>query len=47
MILLGILFLVLGFLFNIPLLWTLGIILAVIGAVLWVVPIGGRTRRWY
>ena len=50
MIILGIVCLVLGFLLGIPILWTLGIILAVIGLVLLLVgghhPVGGR-RYWY
>ena len=51
MIVLGIVLLVLGFLFHIALLWTIGIIVLVIGAVLAVAgatgrAIGGR-RHWY
>ncbi|HEV7581901.1 MAG TPA: DUF6131 family protein [Mycobacterium sp.] len=51
MIVLGIVLLILGYLFTIPLLWTIGIVLIVIGAVLWVLgsvgrPVGGR-RYWY
>ena len=48
MLVLGIILLVLGFLFSIPI-WTLGIILAVIGAVLWIAEGSGATwgRRWY
>jgi hypothetical protein len=51
MIVLGIVLLILGYLFAIPLLWTIGIVLIVIGAVLWVLgsvgrPVGGR-RYWY
>jgi hypothetical protein len=33
---LGVIFLILGYIFAIPILWTIGIILAVIGAVLWI-----------
>ena len=49
MLVLGIILLVLGFLFSIPILWTLGIILAIIGAVLWIAEGSGATwgRRWY
>ena len=51
MIVLGIVLLVLGFLFHIAVLWTIGIIVLVIGAVLAIAgatgrAIGGR-RHWY
>jgi hypothetical protein len=51
MIVLGIILLVLGFLFKISILWTIGIVLLVIGAVLAVLgnmgrAVGGR-RHWY
>ncbi|BBY23935.1 DUF6131 family protein [Mycobacterium stomatepiae] len=51
MIVLGVVLLILGYLFAIPLLWTIGIVLIVIGAVMWVLgsvgrPVGGR-RYWY
>lgn len=50
MLILGLVLLVLGFLFGIPILWTIGIILALVGIVLLIVgashPIGGR-RYWY
>ncbi|GBG40832.1 DUF6131 family protein [Mycobacterium montefiorense] len=51
MVVLGIVLLILGYVFAIPLLWTIGIVLVVIGAVLWVLgsvgrPVGGR-RYWY
>jgi Family of unknown function (DUF6131) len=51
MIVLGIVLLILGYVFAIPLLWTIGIVLLVIGAVLWILgsvgrPVGGR-RYWY
>ena len=42
MIILGIVLLVAGFLFNISLLWTIGLILLIIGLVLMVM---GRTGR--
>ena len=50
MIVLGIVLLLLGFLLNVSILWTLGIILLVVGAVLYLLgslgrPVGGR--RWY
>ena len=51
MIVLGIILLVLGFLFGIGILWTLGIILIIAGAVLWVLgaigrPVAGRTHYY-
>jgi hypothetical protein len=51
MIILGIILLVLGFVFGIPVLWTIGIILIVAGAVLTILgatgrAIGGR-KTWY
>ena len=51
MIVFGILLLILGYFLKVPVLGTLGIILLVIGAVLWVLgsvgrPVGGR-RYWY
>ena len=51
MIALGVVLLILGFVFRIHLLWTLGIVLLVVGAVLWIMgsvgrPVGGR-RYWY
>ncbi|EID12131.1 hypothetical protein MXEN_13746 [Mycobacterium xenopi RIVM700367] len=51
MIALGVILLILGFVFGIQLLWTLGIILLVIGAVFWILgavgrPVAGR-RYWY
>jgi len=46
---LGVILLILGFIFAIPILWTIGIILAVIGAVLWIADASGSAwgRRWY
>ncbi|MFI0187663.1 DUF6131 family protein [Streptomyces sp. NPDC017082] len=51
MIALGVLLLILGFLFHIGILWTVGIILLVIGAILWVLgsvghAVGGRRHYW-
>ena len=51
MILLGVLLLVLGFVLGINLLWTLGIVLVVIGVVLFALgglghPVGGRNYWW-
>lgn len=50
MIILGIVLLILGFLFHIGLLWTLGIVVIVIGAILAVLGATGRAvggRRHY
>jgi hypothetical protein len=51
MIILGIILLVLGFLFHIPILTTIGIIVLVIGAIFWIMgsvgrPVAGR-RYWF
>ncbi len=51
MIALGLICLILGFVLGVSILWTIGIILLVVGAVLWVLgsvgrPVGGR-RYWY
>ena len=51
MIVLGAILLILGFVLHINVLWTIGIILLVIGAVFWLLgtigrPIGGR-KVWY
>ncbi|MFD5399561.1 DUF6131 family protein [Streptomyces sp. NPDC127097] len=51
MIVLGIILLVIGFLTGIGILWTIGIILAVIGLILWVLgamghAVAGRKHYW-
>lgn len=51
MIVLGIILLVLGFIFSINILWVIGIVLVVVGAVLWLLgsmdrAVGGR-RHYY
>lgn len=51
MIVLGAILLILGFVLHVNLLWTIGVILLVIGAALWILgsvgrPVGGR-RYWY
>ena len=51
MIVLGLVLLLLGFLLKISILWTIGIVLIVIGAVLYLLgstgrAVGGR-RHWY
>lgn len=51
MIVLGIVLLLLGALLSVPILWTLGIVLVVIGVVLWLLgsaghAIGPRNHYW-
>ncbi|MGA8254134.1 MAG: DUF6131 family protein [Mycobacterium sp.] len=50
MIILGIVLLIAGFVFKIAILWSIGIVLVVIGAVLWILGSMGRAvggRRHY
>ncbi|MEU1622357.1 DUF6131 family protein [Streptomyces sp. NPDC005722] len=51
MLILGISLLIIGFLTGISILWTIGIILVIIGLVLWVLgavghSVGGRKHYW-
>ncbi|HWF57826.1 MAG TPA: DUF6131 family protein [Candidatus Dormibacteraeota bacterium] len=51
MILLGVILMIIGFIAGIPILWTLGIILAVIGVILALMgsmgrAVGGRAHYW-
>jgi len=51
MLILGLVLLLLGFLLSVPILWTLGIILLVVGAVLFLLgstgrSVGGR-KHWF
>jgi hypothetical protein len=51
MIVLGIILLLLGYFLHVPILTTIGIVLLVIGAILWILgsigrPVGGR-KVWY
>ena len=51
MIVLGIVLLICGFVFQVPILWSIGVVLLVIGAVLWILgsmghAVGGR-RHYY
>ncbi|HWD94995.1 MAG TPA: DUF6131 family protein [Acidimicrobiales bacterium] len=51
MVIFGVVLLIIGFLLGVPILWTIGMILLVIGVVLWVFgaighEIGGR-RHYY
>lgn len=51
MIALGVVLLILGFVFNVYLLWVLGVVLAVVGAVFWLLGAAGHAvagrRYWY
>ena len=51
MIVLGIILLIIGFIAKVPIIWTLGIIIVVIGAVLALLGFAGREiggrRHWY
>jgi hypothetical protein len=47
MIAIGILIAILGFFLNFYALEAIGVVIAVVGLILWFVPVGGRTRRWY
>jgi hypothetical protein len=44
-ILLGVILLILGVIFSVGILWTIGIILIVVGAILWL--LGSMDRRHY
>ena len=51
MIVLGLILLILGVLLNIGILWTIGVVLIIVGAILWILgsmdrAVMGR-RRWY
>ncbi|WP_166430017.1 DUF6131 family protein [Nesterenkonia sphaerica] len=51
MIILGVILLILGAVIDIPILWTIGIILVVVGAILWILgalgrAVGGRKHYW-
>jgi cbb3-type cytochrome oxidase subunit 3 len=43
MILLGVILLIIGFVAKVAILWTLGIILVLVGVVLWALGASGRT----
>ncbi|WP_375489286.1 hypothetical protein [uncultured Jatrophihabitans sp.] len=51
MILLGVILLIIGFVAKIAILWTIGIVLVVIGAILAILGMAGREvagrRHWY
>jgi Family of unknown function (DUF6131) len=51
MIILGVLLLILGWLLGVGILWTIGIILIVVGVILWILgsmgrAVGPRTHYW-
>ncbi|MFE2145091.1 DUF6131 family protein [Streptomyces sp. NPDC059456] len=51
MILVGLILLLIGFLTGLSFLWTIGVILLVVGAVLWILgsvghAVGGRRHYW-
>uniref|UniRef100_A0AAU2UWU4 DUF6131 family protein n=1 Tax=Streptomyces sp. NBC_00003 TaxID=2903608 RepID=A0AAU2UWU4_9ACTN len=51
MIVLGVILLVIGYVAGIAILWTIGIILVVLGAILWLLgsvghAVGGRRHYW-
>jgi hypothetical protein len=51
MLILGLILVIIGFVAKIAILWTIGIILLVIGGVLWILgsmgrPVGGRRHYW-
>ncbi|MFJ9413561.1 MULTISPECIES: DUF6131 family protein [unclassified Streptomyces] len=51
MIVLGIILLVIGFLASISILWTIGIVLVVVGVILWILgslghAVAGRKHYW-
>ncbi len=50
MIILGIILLLLGVVTGIPILWTIGVLLVIVGAILWILGAAGREvggRRHY
>jgi hypothetical protein len=51
MIVLGVILLILGFVFGVGILWTIGIILVVLGVIFWVLGAMDRAmfgrRHWY
>lgn len=51
MILLGVVLLIIGFVASVQIIWTLGIIAVVVGAILAILGMGGREiagrRHWY
>jgi hypothetical protein len=51
MIIVGVVLMLIGLLLAIPILWTIGIVLVIVGAVLWILgatgrAVGGRNHYW-
>jgi hypothetical protein len=51
MIIVGLVLLLLGLFLSIPILWTIGIVLVLVGAILWILgatgrAVGGRNHYW-
>ncbi|HEX4981899.1 MAG TPA: hypothetical protein VFV63_09380 [Ilumatobacteraceae bacterium] len=51
MITVGVVLLLLGLFLDVPILWTIGIVLVLVGAILWILgatgrAIGGRNHYW-
>lgn len=51
MIVVGVILMLIGLIAHIPVLWTLGIVLALVGVVLWILgaaghAVGGRPHYW-
>lgn len=51
MIILGVILLILGFIFAVHILWIIGVILVVVGVILWLLgsmdrAVGGRRHYW-
>jgi hypothetical protein len=49
MLIIGVVLMIIGLLVGAPVLWTIGIVLAIVGAVLWLAESAGASwgRRWY
>lgn len=49
MLVLGLILMIIGFVLAVPVLWSIGILLVLIGAVLWIAQTSGAHwgRRWY
>jgi len=51
MIIIGLVLLLLGLFLGVPILWTIGVVLVLVGAVLWILgatgrAVGGRNHYW-
>lgn len=47
MVVLGIILILIGWLASISVLLTIGVILVIVGLILWFLPLGGRTHHYY